>query len=191
MVEVHAGASDVQLRLRIGGRIRGRVIDAVTGEGVEAHVVVGPQRGDSQPGFGGALGSSSSDGTFDFQGLAPGTYSLAASTTGGACGIAADLRLEDGTQLDIEVRVQPGARLRLRYDGPQEVAQIHAYLGSVVVAMDGVERGTKHMFVVPPGTLQIVWSEHDGTQSVAHEQEVTVALGELAELQLGSEASPR
>jgi hypothetical protein len=75
--------------------------------------------------------------------------------------------------------------LRLRYDGPDEVAQVRIYQGSVVVAMDGVERGTTKTWVVPAGTLQVLCAEGIGKQSLEREQEVTVDTGALAEVEFG------
>jgi hypothetical protein len=183
-VEVQAGASEVNLTLIHGGCISGKVVDASTGAVTEAKITVAPQRDASEVGFGNAwIGSSQSDGAFEFEGLEPGVYCLSASTSGGACAVATDLRLDPGTRIEgVVLRVRRGGRLRVRYEGPESVATIRVYDGVAVVALDGVQRGTDSTWVVTAGTLVVHCTEGFGGERREQEQEVTVEEGKLAEV---------
>jgi hypothetical protein len=186
-VEAQAGASDVVLELEAGGCLAGRVLDA-GGSGVEAQVTVAPSRNASGQAGGISIASTAPDGTFRFEGLPPGSYCIAASTSGGECGLVADLALANEQRIeDLVLRVQPGGRMRVRYGGPDEVAQILVHSGTAVVALDGVERGTTKTWVVPEGTLQIECTERKGAEFVTREHEVTVLPGALAEVEFAPE----
>src|SRR4030095_17005169 len=75
-LQAEAGARELVLRLRPGGTLSGRVVDAGTGEGVGSTIAV------SQPGNKTEyiyFPRSKADGSFELGGLLPGTYSLAAT----------------------------------------------------------------------------------------------------------------
>jgi len=182
-MEVQAGASELTLTLRLGGCIAGKVVDASTGEVTEAKITVAPQRDSSEVLWGGTIGSANSEGAFAFEGLDPGVYSVSASTSGGACAVARDLRLDSGTRIeDVVLRVRRGGRLRVRYEGPESVVQIRVYDGVAVVALDGIERGTASTWVVTAGKLVVHCTEGIGDERRAQEQEVTVEADQLAEV---------
>jgi Carboxypeptidase regulatory-like domain len=191
-VEAQAGASDVNLTLSFGGCMAGSVVDASTGEVTKARVTVAPQRDSPEVGLGGAgaIGSSDSEGKFAFDGLDPGVYSVSASTSGGGCAVAKDLRLDSGTRIEgLVLRVRPGGRVRVRYEGPESVAQIRVYDGVAVVALDGVRRGTDSTWVVTTGKLVVQCTEGFGADLRRQEQEVTVEAGKLAEVVFPAQGS--
>jgi hypothetical protein len=190
-IQLAAGASDVTLTLLKGGRIAGRVSDA-DNQGVAAEVILAPQLDESDPGYGGSIGPTDADGSFHREGLAPGVYCVAASTSGGACGVAKGLRLEEGARIeDLAVHVRPGGRLRVRYDGPEDVVQVRVCDGMAVVALDGVERGTAKTWVVPEGSLQVRCTEGFGATRRVHMKDVTVTVGALTDVQIGEAANDR
>ena len=191
-VQVQAGATDLILELELGGRIAGRVVDALTGEGVTAKVIVAPQRGANERWIGGTFGPSDTEGQFKFEGLPSGTYCAAASTPDGAFGLLRGLQLAEGARIeDLIVHVRPGARLRLHYDGPQDVGHFRVFDGDSIVAMDGVRRGTSSTLVVPLGRLSVECSEYPGSEPVVRTQEVTVEAGAPAELRFGPDDGER
>jgi hypothetical protein len=153
-VTVDAGARDVVLQLRRAGRLAGRVADSSSGEGVIAEIAVSipadPQAGIHMP-------TSEPDGTFVLEGMLPGSYALAAATTDGRVGILRGVELAAGSDLhDLLISVQPGARVRVRYEGAQGYCSAQVVQDGVVVATDGVEKGTSKTFSGPAGSVKVV-----------------------------------
>jgi hypothetical protein len=191
---VEAGTSDLVLALRAGGAISGRVLDPTSGEGVAATVILSPlARGPGAVGT--TIGGSEENGAFRFEGLLPGAYSLCASTSAGQGAVLGGVRVEAGARLDtVVLSLQPGARLRVRYEGQAAYGQFHVVQDGAVVAADGVQRGTCATWVVPAGVLEVVCEEwpDEGSQLPARRRRaLTLAAGELGELVFGDDDQQR
>ena len=182
-VEADAGRTDVVLRMQSGASISGRIVDPTTGEGVQANVMTAPLAGSE--GSASWVGTSSRpDGSFSFDGLAPATYTVFASTPGIRVAGSKPLVLRPGDELSgLELLLEPGARLRVSYDGQQPYGQFRVNLDGQCVAADGVQRGTDTTFIVPAGLLTVECSEYVGTTPTTRTREVEVAVGELASVE--------
>jgi hypothetical protein len=178
-----AGARDVVLHVRRAGKLSGRVVDAITGEGVVAQIAVSIP-GDSK-GFI-YMPTSKPDGKFELDGLLPGTYAFAATLTDGRAGVLRGIELTGGADLrDFVVSVRQGAQVRVKYDGSQGFCSAQLLQDGVVVATDGVEKGTAKTFAVPAGSTNIRCRLGGNGKEVA--RELTLDVGELRELVITDE----
>jgi hypothetical protein len=179
-VQVEAGAREVVLRLRSGGTLSGRVVDAGTGEGVASTIAV------SQPGNKTEhiyFPRSKADGSFELVGLLPGTFALAATLPDGRTGILRGVDLAAGSKLsDLVISVRAGARLRVRYGGEQSVASIRVEQDGVCFSSDGVEKGSSKLFTAPAGAVRVVCFLRIGEARKEIVRELTLKAGEEQEL---------
>jgi len=182
-LQAEAGARDVVLRLRRGGGLSGRVVDAATGEGVASTVSV------SQPGNKTEYiysRRSNPDGTFEFGGLLPGTYALAATLPDGRAGVLRAVDLPAGTKAsDLVISVSAGARLRVRYAGEQKFASVRFEQEGVRFSGDGIEKGTSKMFTAPAGSVKVVCRLGGSRKEIV--RELTLKTGEEQELVINDE----
>ena len=152
-VRAETGARDVVLRLRRVGTLAGRVVDARTGEGAVASIAVSIP---ADPTANIHMPTSKPDGSFALTGMLPGTYALAATTTDGRVGILRGVELTAGGDVqDLVLQISAGARLRVRYDGTQEVCSAQVLVDGIVVATGGVEKSTSKTFAAPPGAVSV------------------------------------
>jgi hypothetical protein len=176
-LQVDAGARDVVLRLRRGGKLAGRVVDA-SGAGLVAQIAVAIP-GDKMGGV--HMPTSNPDGSFEVQGLLPGTYALAATLTDGRAGVLRGVELVGGGDLgDLVIQVRAGARVRVRYEGAQSHCSARVERDGVVVATDGVEKGTWKSFSTPPGNVKVVCRLAGNGKEIV--RELTLEVGEDQDL---------
>jgi Carboxypeptidase regulatory-like domain len=173
-VAAQAGASDVVLRLRQGGEVAGRVIDGESGAGVVAAITVGGED-DSW-----TIRRTEADGSFRFDGLEPGRYTLFASTTAGQAGELPGVVLDAATPAKgLEVVLKRGARLRIRYEG-RGIAQASVRRNGASIAGDGIEGGKNATWIVTPGRMSVHF-RYPGIEK-PEVQDVEIAPGDEREL---------
>jgi hypothetical protein len=149
---VRSGAIDVVLRMQPGCSIIGRVIDAVSGEPVDAELLVSPLAGQSGVEDSWSLPNATRAKGFEIRGLNAASYSLAARTTDGSVGLLSPIALQSGEQkLGVEIRVERGALLSVSYDGPRPYGNMQVLLNGVPIVAAGMERGSRQTFPVPSG----------------------------------------
>ena len=85
---------------------------------------------------------------------------------------------------EIVIAVQAGARVRARYDGPQDGAFVALVSEGACVAFLGVERGVPTEAVLPPGRIVARW--HVLSVDVAHEGAFEAVGGATHEIAFGS-----
>lgn len=145
-------AIDVVLRMELGCSIRGRVVDAQSGESLAAHLTLGASGGAEAIGFLVRTSSCEAGEELLVSGLPASTYSLVASASSGRIGILSPITLAPGEQLcDLELRLSPGASLSIAYDGPAPYGSVQLLFDGVVIAVDGIAQGTRRDFTVPAG----------------------------------------
>jgi hypothetical protein len=174
---VLAGSVDVVISFEPGGSIRAKARRADTGADVPARFQLAPTEHPERchyMGVGGPIDSA------HFMSLTPGSYFVSAVTPDGRVGCVRDLLLGAGQRMnDVDVRVEPGAHLKLRYVGTNdEFAQVTILSGGVVFGGDGIEKGTTSTFVAPAGKVKVRWQA--GSEHL--EEEVDLEVGETREL---------
>jgi hypothetical protein len=184
-VWVAAGQRDVVLRLRPGGGLRGRVVDASTGAGCEATVECIREGSSLDPSGERWTTESNEDGEFTQAGLEPGRYSLLASTMGGRFAVLPDLQIvADAEVKDLVLAVSPGGRLRLRYEGSASRVSIGVTAKGVLIGDRGwMKRGDHGAARVPAGSIVIEMTVDGNTLSLR--KSVDFAPGEEKEVVLG------
>jgi protocatechuate 3,4-dioxygenase beta subunit len=156
-VEAEAGASDVVLRLKAGGGLRGRVVDTRTGKPCAAEMILTPR----VPGkglFGTGEGFGVDDnGMVDRQGLPPGDYDLAARTEDGCFGILPGLTVVAGEKgKEFVLPVSPGGTLNIRYAGEHPSALVSLRQQGVLLLFPmGVNAGKVREMHAPAGTFDL------------------------------------
>lgn len=182
-VTAQAGTEGLVLRVLRGGSVSGRVLDAAGQGGVRADVVIAGVD-PSQANQSLSMGSSTDDGSFSFEGLKPGTYAVSASTSTTHVARSGLLTVVVGGEVrDVQLRLEPGARLRVRYAGTQPYGQIRVRQEGRCVFADGLQRGSDTLLVVPAGELTVECAEHVGRTPSVRTKSVTVAVGELADVE--------
>lgn len=172
--DVTPPAEDLVLVLGIGGSLAGHFVDGRTGQRCEAAVMISSEENDHLSfGRGGSL-------DFEHQGLAPGSYHVAASSDDGLVGVLRDVVLAEGQSIEgLELRLEPGALLRMRYAGPSSHAQFRAYSDGVEVAHDALRSGTSELVVVPAGEVLV---RVRISEEVLEERRVVCTVGEETEV---------
>ena len=145
-----AGASDIVLRLQPGATIPLRVFGP-DGQPAAASVGIG-QRGVL---YGFRMGGTV-EGRYQFSGLAPGTYAVSASSADGLFAMRAGIRVSAGeTAPEVELHLERGATLRVRYEGPRSAQSYGVYVNGDLVSTDGFERGAVGTLSAPAGNVEV------------------------------------
>ena len=148
---VEAGAENAVIRLPAGASVSGTIVIRGSGEMPEggAHVSI-------LEGAEFYTSTFSPTGGFEFDGLAPGTYTIVASQDSGLSGLRTDLNIAAGTPLTgVVVELSEGAMVRVGYSGSKAAAFVNLYWRGHPVAMDGIGRGEEQLFVVPAGHISV------------------------------------
>jgi hypothetical protein len=174
---IPAGREDVVIAFRLGGSIRATARRADTGAEVAAEFrLVSTANLDvcDSIGFGEPIRAAG------FNSLNSGTYAVSAVTADGRVGCVRDILVGEGQRVDnVDVRVEPGARLKLTYSGTsEEYAQVTIVGGATVFGADGVQKGTSELFVAPVGKVTVRWRA--GSDHL--DEEVELAVGETRQL---------
>lgn len=179
---VDAGADGVELRLRDGARLAGKVVDSVSGSGVQAAILVAPQGDGVNRSW--TISRTDEAGNFSFDGLEPGRYALTATTTGGLAGERRGVAIGIGSPAEgLVVPLTQGARVRVRFAGLSGTADFTISKDGAVLAGDEVQAGTSSSQVLPAGKLEAHFVLPGTAQS--ERLEFTVSPGEERELVFG------
>ena len=165
--DADAGDEDVVLRLRIGGSMRGVILDAETRKACAGELVFG-LRDEGRV----TMTSSNGDGSFKIEGLPPGEYYFVARSGGQRVGVLPIVAVQRGVETgDLVVELRPGATIHLRYVGIRPWMHWRISAGGTVLASDGLRSGETIEVSVPPGRHSVVWSS-EGKEIGAREVEV-------------------
>ncbi len=175
-VEAEAGAQDVMLRVHRGAMLAGQAVDGATGAGVVAELALS-RPGDPRMSI--TVIHSQGDGSFEFGGLLPGSYSLVARMDDGRCGMSRAIEVGAGLRVDgLRIALAPGGSLRVHYDGQREIGNLQIQRDGALLAFDGVWRGKPARFRVPSGPVRLVFTVGAKEQV----RELTLKAGEEQEL---------
>ena len=166
--------------LNPGGMISGTVVLS-SGEPVEGWIGIVRAEPKSATFWEGGT-SVSSEGVFEFGGLAPGVYVILASDNGEFFGIMSDIRVEGGTEVtDLTMVLRPAAKVRVRLEGEEDAAGFRVLQHGVPVGYDWFREGRESIVPVSPGPCLVeLLSAADG--AVLEEREVFTSLGEVADV---------
>ncbi len=183
-VEADAGASDVVLRLKVGGGLHGRVIDSRTGNPCAAEMLLTP-RVPTQGLYGQGLGFGvEENGIVEREGLLPGDYDLAARTEDGCFGILSGVNVVAGEKgKDFVLSVSPGGTLKLQYDGTHPFTEVRLRQQGVLLAWgSSVKPGNPRDMHAPAGTFAIE-TRFEG-EGPFRTQTISLDPGEVKEVRL-------
>ena len=126
-VRASAGDTDVKLQLRLGGSLRGMVIDAATGQPCKASIVYSPEVQSLGPNGCQSGTSVGSDGTFTHPALAPGRYDVAAMSDDGRCAVQSGIEISAGVDTTgIVLALKPGGWVTFTYHGMKDTLNVTA-----------------------------------------------------------------
>lgn len=177
-VIVPAGTEDVVLQLGRAGRMTVRIAP-VGGDTVDAELLVALT---GVP-YGWSI-TSTRNGVRTYDELSPGTFSVSAKTVEGLCAFRSGIVVTaEGPPTEVELVLERGAVLQVRYVGPDKVCNCSLYANGIVVDSTGFERGTVEMLVGPAGTVELHrWTGKDTPPEV---YVLTLGAGEKREIVLG------
>jgi hypothetical protein len=172
-----AGEQGLELRLREPGALRVRVVDSA-GQPVDAEVRLVPARRNS---FSRSI--SSRGGVVEFKQLVPDTWCAVAEAAGNQLAVRTGLLVSAGQRLDVELRLEPAARLAITYSGPLPNASYELHYRGAVVRADGFVRDQLATWVVPAGELELRRVHPSDAPPETHV--LTLSAGEVRELVVG------
>lgn len=177
-VSALAGVNDLELHLLPGASVSASLI------GPDGAPIDGELRLYSTgPTFHASM-TSTREGRGRFDGVPPGTYRLSASTSGGLFASRGGIVARTGAAAEkIELRLEPGAILELKYAGPTPVESYSIFVDGECVAFDGVEKGAITRFVAPAGAVEVRKHEREGEAREVHQ--LTLKPGETRQLVVG------
>lgn len=177
-VTANAGDENVVLRLRAGGTIEGKVVDATSGEGCRAELRC-TGTGSARGGWG--MSPPQDDGSFQLQSLVPGTYDLIARAHDGRVAISRGIVVDAGSRVTgVVLTLELGGKVRVRYDGTPASAAYDVLRDGVRIASGSLEKGVSSVQVVPKGRLSIELRRVGDTAKQS--REIEVAPGEEKEV---------
>lgn len=177
-VRAMAGASDLELRLLPGASLSVSLIGpggaAIDGDlwlqGIAPHPF--------------ASMASTRNGRGRFDGLTSGTYFLSASTSSGLFASRSPIVVRTGAATEeVELRLEPGAILELKYAGPEPVETYSVFVDGVRIASNGIDKGASARFVAPAGAVEVRKLEREGQAPEVHR--LTLSAGERRQLVVG------
>jgi len=177
-VRARSGDHHVVLQLERAGSVAGRVLDARTHEPVQASLRISR--------FDRWSTNSNSDGTFAVPGVWPGSYALIATTRDGRIGVLPHIDVaESGTQ-GLEIEVQPGGRVRLRYEGSRPECFVTISAGKVWLGNASLKRLEGCEVLAPVGMVAIAYQAKDDDLYL-RDREITVEAGRSTQVTIGDE----
>jgi hypothetical protein len=182
-VTAMAGDVDVVLQLNAGGAIQGRLVDPASGESVQGRIKV-----TNEERSGGVSTRTRPDGSFSLVGLAFGSYTATGSSGDLAGSVKGVVIGPSQSVADVEVPLEPGAVLLIKYTGEQAFAHHHVSVGGSRWGMGRYERGQASRTVRVPGEVVVIVSyETPDGESHTVERTVDLVAGEETKVEVGDE----
>jgi hypothetical protein len=175
VVRADAGTDGIVLKLRPSGSIHGTVIDARTRALTPCDVCLTT----FDPEFR-QMPSGAREGAFRFDGLPPGRYLVSVTTEDGRQARRQVEVKPDATSEAVELALEAGAKLVLRYDGSERYCTVTLSVDGVASDVHWLKPGTSATCIVPPRALDLRWQVEDS--KIEETQALTLAIGEVREV---------
>jgi uncharacterized GH25 family protein len=186
-VTAEIGQTDVVLRLRAGGWISGKVVDAVTGDPCGATVHVVPEAGHVNPMSSEMETETEANGHFMIEGLEPDHYDLSFATTDGKFAVASNIVVTGGQVTgDVVVKVLPGGVISIQNEAKVPGASFRISSGTTPLTFErGIEVDMRSSVSVPAGMITVdYWTVDEKGVRSAHTRTVDIPVGETREVVL-------
>ena len=180
-VAASAGDGGVVLTLTAACIAQLRAVDSLTGEPCSASFII-MARPPLKWGRGGlqSLDPSSAAAGVNSMGMPEGTYDITALTEDGRVGLLSGVEIQSAASpQELTVRVDVGARLRLRLEGRSPSIQVDVLFRGIQVGFSALRPNASSLVFVPAGTVTVRLKFRD---RVLEEREVTAILGEEVEV---------
>jgi RNA polymerase sigma factor (sigma-70 family) len=149
-VEARAGATGVELALRLGVRIEVRAIDAADGNAVDAKFTVSRLNGGW---YGNSYGARA---TFLTDGLEPGVYCALALAPDGRVGVVDRFTAESSTELTaVTVPIDVGGTLTVTGPDRDGIRDVYVMRDECVLDLHRLQQGERASSVLPPGRYRV------------------------------------
>lgn len=180
-LEVPAGAEDVVIRLGSGGTLHAQVLSGENRASRRARVSLLPE--DLSRPIAHYLNEGR--GRFVFENVVPGRYHLVASTESGELGWSAALVVDADTSQQVELLVQPAAKVVVRLPGESDLVQVELSAGGVVLAREWLDGTEQTELVAPVGASVFrVYSERGDERRLLQELTLDLRVGERRRIDL-------
>lgn len=177
-VEAFAGDEGVVFRLKRARSFSGTVVDAVTGAPCSAQLTV--MTLDAQTPMVMHV-QTNADGTFRINDLGDGIYDVAAHTGDALVGFVRGIHVAGGSGPDgVEVRVAPGAKLGIRYEGDEPFGLFEVSTNGVRIGIGILRNGTSKTQIAPVGRVSLMFKLGDPVRT--QERTLDLVAGEDREV---------
>ncbi|MBK7645086.1 MAG: hypothetical protein IPJ19_18925 [Planctomycetes bacterium] len=101
--------------------------------------------------------TSQADGSFHLDNVRHGIYALCASTRDGRCALIASLDTQVRSNVeDVQLSLQPAARLKVRYEGRHARGTLQLLQAGTLLDVQGIAPGPPAQFSAPAGNVELV-----------------------------------
>lgn len=170
---VSAGDTGIEVFLRPGSELSGRVAGLTLGQSETGWMIVKRRNGSAR------MARLDEQHSFLFSGLLEGTYELSFASQDGRVGHIAGIALGTGEQItDLQMQLEPGGTLLVYYKGSKPTAPLSILQDGVVFFTDGIHSGTQKRAVVPAGEVEVVLGEERRQVFISVGEETTIRFEE-------------
>ena len=179
---VAAGTSSVILRVQAGAYIQGTVSDVLDGENTEV-VASRVETNDNTA----IITNSNAHGEFMLGGLTAGTYKLCARDSAGRAATGRAVFVPAGARItNLDLKLNPGARLEIRYTGQADMVNFQVRSDGAMVATGSLVKDGASVQIVPAGNVAVEsLSAKDG--SVRRKRELVLTAGDRRDVVIDDE----
>jgi len=157
------GQGTIELRLRRGGGIRGRILGA-TGLDARGMVLVSARNPENELDDWIRVGIRV-DGYFSIDGLVPGLYDIYVERNDGRCAYRYGHEVKAGASVqELVLKLEPAARIVVRLNPEARWASYDIFMNGAFLAYGSCASEGSEAHVVPSGSLEVRYADADGRQ---------------------------
>jgi hypothetical protein len=149
---VEAGARDVELSLRAGATIRGRLLDE-NGALAQGTIRLNQREADSS---GKCVQWTHTSGEFELKSVAAGRYALAATSNTRTVALLDPVVVAEGSgPVDVVLQLSPGGMVSVAYVGLERMGDVSVLKDGVEYSSGKMERSSPNLLFAPPGKVNV------------------------------------